>query len=101
MKHGMTEQRSSVNRLAKKNVRFEQHHRAIARFQRYLTTRANNFNRARRALEDYLAKRVNEVRKEERHEIFKEKSKPEPTIRELLDGMKAKKDESDRLKQQS
>ena len=78
----------------------EQHHKAIARFQRYLTTRANNFNRARRALEDYLAKRANEVRKEERHEVFKEKNKPEPTIRELLDDMKAKKAEKDRLNQQ-
>ena len=79
----------------------EQHHRALARFQRYLTTRANNFNRARRALEDYLSKRANEVRKVERHEIFKEKSKPEPTIRELLDGMKAQKAERDRQIQQS
>ena len=69
----------------------EQHHRAIARFQRYLTTRANNFNRARRALEDYLAKRAAEGRKEERHEVFKEKNKPEPSIKELIEGMLAQK----------
>ncbi len=79
----------------------EQHHRAIARFQRYLTTRSNNFNRARRALEDYLAKRTAEGRNAERHEVFKEKNKPEPSIRELLDDMRAKKAEKDRLNQQS
>ena len=79
----------------------EQHHKAIARFQRYLTTRANNFNRARRTLEDYLAKRATENRKEERHEVFKEKNKPEPSIKELIEGMLAQKRERDRLKQQS
>ena len=76
----------------------EQHHRAITRFQRYLTTRSNNFNRARRALEDYLSKRATEGRKEERHEVFKEKNKPEPTIQEIIDGMMAQKHEKDRLK---
>ena len=78
----------------------EQHHRTIARFQRYLTTRANNFNRIRRALEDYLAKRAGEVIKHERHQVFKEKNKPEPSIRELLDDMRATKADRDRQDQQ-
>ena len=78
----------------------EQHHRTIARFQRYLTTRANNFNRARKALEDFLSRRAAETTKQERHEVFKEKNKPEPSIRELLDDMRAQKAERDRLNPQ-
>ena len=42
-----------------------------------------------------------EGRNAERHEVFKEKNKPEPSIRELLDDMRAKKAEKDRLNQQS
>ena len=78
----------------------DEHHKKLNRFLRYQTTRANNCNRARKALEDFLAKRAAETIKQERHEVFKEKNKPEPSIRELLDDMRAKKAERDRLNPQ-
>ena len=79
----------------------EEQHKKLNRFLRYQVTRANNCNRARKALDDFLAKRASETIKQERHEVFKEKNKPEPSIRELLDGMRAKKEERERLEQQN
>jgi hypothetical protein len=73
---------------------------------RYQTARANTVAKCRKAIEDYRKNRTAEavraeqlVIKKERHEVFKEKSKPEPTIQELLDQMMAQKAERDRLKQ--
>jgi hypothetical protein len=76
-------------------------HKKLNRFMRYQTTRSNTCNRIRKALEDFLARRANETIKQERHEAFKEKNKPEPSIDELIDGMLAQKAEHDRLNQQS
>jgi hypothetical protein len=86
----------------------DDHHRALTRFMRYQTARANTVAKCRKAIEDYRKNRTAEavraeqlVIKKERHEVFKEKSKPEPTIQELLDQMMAQKAERDRLKQQA
>jgi hypothetical protein len=79
----------------------EQHHKTFSRFQRYQVTRSNTFNRIRKALEDFLAKRAAETTKQERHNVFKERDNPEPSIEELVEGMLARKAECDRLKQQN
>ncbi len=71
-------------------------HRKLARFQRYQTARTNAVIKCRRAIEDYRKNRVGEVMKAEKHEIYKEKAKPEPTVEELLEQMMEKKRERDR-----
>ena len=73
----------------------DDHHRALTRFMRYQTTRANTVAKCRKAIEDYRKNRVAEVvrfeqliMKKERHEIFKEKHKPEPSWEENLESMR-------------
>ena len=45
-------------------------HKKLNRFLRYQVTRANNCSRARKALEDFQAKRAAETIKQERHEVL-------------------------------
>jgi hypothetical protein len=74
----------------------EQQNRTLARFLRYQTTRANTVIKCRKAIEDYRKNRAAEklsqekqLIAQERHEIYKEKNKPEPSIEEILDKMMA------------
>jgi hypothetical protein len=63
-------------------------HLKLNRFTRYQTARANAVLKCRKALEDFRKNRVNEIVKFEKHEIYKEKSKPEPTIEQLINQMR-------------
>ena len=78
----------------------DQQHKTFSRFQRYQTTSSNTVNRCRKALEDFLAKRAAESIKQERHEVFKEKNKPEPSIKDLIGGMLEQKRQRDLVKKQ-
>jgi hypothetical protein len=67
-----------------------QHH-ALQRFTRYQTARRNEFNKAKKALDDHRKMQVSEKRSEERmaiaHErlrIYQEKNKPKPTFEETI-----------------
>jgi len=71
-------------------------HFKLARITRYQTARANAITKARKAVEDYRKNRVNEVIKAEKHEAFKQKAEPEPTVAELLDDLMRQKQEHDR-----
>jgi hypothetical protein len=62
-------------------------HKTFNRFLRYQTTRSNTFNRCRKAIEDFFAKREAEAIRDEQLQNWKEKNKPEPTIDELIDAM--------------
>ena len=66
-------------------------HQAIQRFTRYQTTRRNEFNKAKKVLDDHLKMEANEARAEEKQEIaqarlaiYKEKNKPKPTFEETI-----------------
>ena len=73
------------------------HHSALARFTRYQTARANAAGKCRKAVEDYRKNRTGEKVKAEKHEVFKEKSKPEPTVAECIQQMMERKAERDRI----
>ena len=73
------------------------HHAALNRFTRYQTARANAALKCRKAIEDYRKNRVTEKVKAEKHEVFKEKSKPEPTVAECIQQMMERKAERDRI----
>jgi hypothetical protein len=67
-------------------------HHAIQRFTRYQTARRNEFNKAKKALDDHRKIQAAEQRTEEKQEIlkakfqiYKEKSKPRPTIEEQFE----------------
>ena len=51
-------------------------HHALQRFTRYQTTRRNEFNKAKKALDDHRKIQAAETRSEEKHIIYKEKNKP-------------------------
>ena len=72
-------------------------HFKLARITRYQTARANAVAKARKAVEDYRKNRVNEVMKSEKHQVFKEKSTPEPTVREIFDAMAREKARQDKI----
>lgn len=74
----------------------EQQQRTLGRFLRYQTTRLNNLNRCRKALEDYLKTRTATHIQQERHAIYKHKNKPEPSIQEILHNMLVEKREKER-----
>jgi hypothetical protein len=74
----------------------DRNHRALQRFQRYQTFRANAVIKCRKAIEDYRKNRAAEVMKAEKHQIYKEKSKPEPTFEEFIEQVRAQKLERDR-----
>ncbi len=66
-------------------------HQAIQRFTRYQTTRRNEFNKAKKVLDDHLKMQANEERAEEKQAIaqarlaiYKEKNKPKPTFEETI-----------------
>ncbi len=63
-----------------------QHH-AIQRFTRYQTTRRNEFNKAKKALDDHRKLQATEKRSEERLVIYREKNKPKPTFEQTIDEM--------------
>ena len=81
----------------------EEQHRSLARFLRYQTTRANAVTRARKAVEDFRKCRAAEKQGEakaviaqERHEIYKEKNKPEPPIDQIIQQLVAQRKERER-----
>jgi hypothetical protein len=70
-------------------------HKAIQRFTRYQTARRNEFNKAKKALDDHRKIQAAEQRNEEKQAvimeklaIYKEKNKPEPSFEDLVAGMK-------------
>ena len=71
-------------------------HQKLGRFLRYQTARTNLVTKARKAVEDYRKNRSAEVVKAEKHEIYKEKSKPEPTVEEIIAQLKQDKINKDR-----
>ena len=69
----------------------EDDHKTISRFQRYRTANQNAFNKCRRTIEDHYKSRNAVCRQEEklvlqkeRHAIYKEKNKPEPSFEETI-----------------
>ena len=66
----------------------EDHHRTLARFLRYQTTRTNQLAKHRKALEDYRKHRTAEVHQEIRLKIYQEKNKPKLTWRQELEEMR-------------
>ena len=74
----------------------EAQHQTLARFTRYQTARANAVTKARKAVEDYRKNRAAETIKAEKHEIYKEKSKPEPTVEEIIAQLKQDKINKDK-----
>ena len=62
-------------------------HKAIQRFTRYQTTRRNEFNKAKKALDDHRKLQATEKRSEERLVIYREKNKPKPTFEQTIDEM--------------
>ena len=77
----------------------DDNHLKLARFQRYQTAKANIVIKCRKAVEDFRKNRTNATVKADKHEIYKEKSKPEPTIEELIQQMKQRKIDRDRTVQ--
>jgi hypothetical protein len=75
----------------------DEQHNKLARFTRYQTARANAVLKARKAVEDYRKNRVNEVIKSEKHQAFKEKVTPEPSVREIFDSMAREKARQDQI----
>ena len=70
-------------------------HHALQRFTRYQTARRNEFNKAKKALDDHRKIQAAEKRNEEKQAIvmeklaiYKEKNKPEPSFEDLVAGMK-------------
>ena len=70
-------------------------HKALQRFTRYQTARRNEFNKAKKALDDHRKLQAAEKRNEEKQAvimeklaIYKEKNKPEPSFEDLVAGMK-------------
>ncbi len=70
-------------------------HKAIQRFTRYQTARRNEFNKAKKVLDDHRKLQAAEQRNEEKQAvimeklaIYKEKNKPEPSFEDLVAGMK-------------
>ena len=73
----------------------DNHHKALTRFQRYRTANQNAFNKARKAIDDYVKTRTTESHQAERLTIHKArlqayelKHKPEPTWDEIMEDMK-------------
>jgi hypothetical protein len=85
----------------------EEHHKTIARFQRYRTAHLNAVNKHRKAIEDHRKNRTSEVRTEERHamaqarfKIFEAKN-AEPDFDAIFEGMRQKAIRLGRLKPDS
>jgi hypothetical protein len=51
-------------------------HHALQRFTRYQTARRNEFNKAKKALDDHRKMQAAEIRAEEKHVLYKENNKP-------------------------
>ena len=51
-------------------------HHALQRFTRYQTARRNEFNKAKKALDDHRKMQAAEIRAEEKHVLYKETTKP-------------------------
>ena len=75
----------------------EEDHKTLTRFQRYRTANQNAYNKCRRTVEDHYKSRVAYGRgqeklamQKERHAIYKEKNKPEPTWPEAIELMRQK-----------
>ena len=69
-------------------------HHALQRFTRYQTARRNEFNKAKKALDDHRKLQATEQRNEEKQviaverlRIYKEKSKPKPSFAETIADM--------------
>jgi hypothetical protein len=72
----------------------DRQHHAIQRFTRYQTTRRNEFNKAKKVLDDHRKIQATEKRSEEKQDIaqaklvvYQEKNKPEPTFEEMIEDM--------------
>jgi hypothetical protein len=65
-------------------------HHALQRFTRYQTARRNEFNKAKKALDDHRKMQAAEVRSEEKHVIYKEKNKPKLGFLEEIQAARAK-----------
>ena len=82
----------------------EEHHKTLARFQRYRTTHNNLFDKSRKAVEDFRKNRTQDVVRvqilrlnhervqiaQERLKTPQKKNKPEPTFEETIDLMRKK-----------